>query len=176
MQSQGLAEFVPPTLKPYFDGLEMPFPRFGPVFTAHFRNCDFAGTSFQPAIFNLVQPNADFCAPFSRPGRFSPAIGRDRAHAGFQVEIGRNRLTGHRAEKFRNRVFGLRRRNDGNAPERLSFHVMPSRHGVKLSSSISFRCGCSATCVTLAYSISNELVLGSGSSSKMASSMRMTPP
>src|SRR5450759_2034995 len=52
----------------------------------------------------------------------------------------------------------------------------PSRHGVKLSSSISFRCGCSATCVTLAYSISNELVLGSGSSSNMASLLRMPTP
>jgi len=101
----------------------MPFPRFGPVFTAHFRNGDFAGANCQPAVFNSIQPNTDFCAPFSRPGRFSPAIGRDRSHAGFHVEIGRNRLAKHRAEKFHNRVFSLRRRSDGNAPERFGcFH------------------------------------------------------
>ena len=49
-----------------FDGFEMPFPRFSPVFTAHFLNGDFAGADFQPAIPDLAQTGMDLGAP-SRP-------------------------------------------------------------------------------------------------------------
>ena len=53
-----------------FDGFEMPFPRFGPVFAAHFRQRDLAGAGFQPAMIDLFQAGEQISADLLRRSRF----------------------------------------------------------------------------------------------------------
>lgn len=145
---------------------------------ANFCNGDFAGTDFKPAIFDALQARGNFFVNFfNRP---SFAKNGNCAYAGFDVAVARNGAVQNRAEHLRNGVFGFARRGDGNSPKRFVFHFQflyllvlvlvlepkartkdeddyqaQSRHGVKLSNSTSAMCGCNATCVTLAYSISN---------------------
>ena len=45
-----------------FNGLEMPFPRFRPIFAPDFCQRDLAGANFQSAAFDLTQPGKDFFA------------------------------------------------------------------------------------------------------------------
>src|ERR1017187_1457358 len=198
----GLAEFVPPICQFDFNGFEMPFPRFRPVLAPDFGHGDCAGADFQPAFLDPLQSGGDFITDSRNRPLF--AKGGNRAHTGFYMKIRRSGAVQDRAQRFGNGVLGFTRRGDGNPPEHFVFHLSvgressraainlqvrarqslappigfhnKSRHGVKLSNSTSAMCGCNATRVTLAYSISNWLVFGSGKSRRMASIMRITPP
>ena len=101
-----------------FNGLEMPFPRFGPIFPAHFQQSDPAAAGIQPATVDSLQAGEKGLANFARPDGFLLKISRDRAGAGLQVEIDRNRLAEGCAERFSDGILGFGCRDDGNAPER----------------------------------------------------------
>ena len=47
------------------DGFEMPLPRFRPIFAPDFRQYDFAGADFQPAMFDSFQAGKNFPADCS---------------------------------------------------------------------------------------------------------------
>ena len=74
-----------------FDGLEMPFLRFCPVFAPHLRNRDLPGTGFEPKIFDPLQAGGNFIADLARKKRLPTAINRDGAHTCFDVETGCSR-------------------------------------------------------------------------------------
>src|SRR5665213_374584 len=157
-----------------FNRFEMLFPRFRPVLAFYFRDFNFSGANLKSIIFDLLQSASDFATNFFR--EWLVAENTDAADAGFKIEASCGCFAGQRGKQFSDGILGFLRSRDGNFPKLFRLHATKSRHGVKFSSSISAMCGCSATCVMLAYSMSKWFVLGSGSLSKMASIMRMTPP
>src|SRR6185369_16557012 len=140
-----------------FHRLEMTFPGFGPVFAAQFADGDLARGNLQSAFPDAGQGRREFAAGTLEGFWFSGDVNRNRGFAGLDIRVGRRRGAEVFLEQFRHGVFRFGGGEYGNRPERRRFHeVRRSRHGVKLSSSISTRCECSATCETLAYSTSNK--------------------
>ena len=151
-----------------FDGGKMTSPGPCPILATQFCNAHPSRRGFQSALHNPPEPVAELSANCRRetspecrfplrmlqspvgitsrpsgldsiqPGEVLWHISRYGADPGFRIESGCHWLAQGCAQQMRDGILGFGGRGDRNSPENGPFHAGPSRHGVKLSNSISF--------------------------------------